>query len=232
MAGDGALAERLARVEAGIADAVRDAGRDPGDVTTIVVTKFHPATLVRELAGLGVVDVGENRQQEASEKSAELADLELRWHFIGQLQSKKARLVSGFATAVHSLDRLSLVTALGSALAAREPRTTLDGFIQVNLTDDTARGGVRPGDLDAFAESVLATDGIRLRGLMAVAPLDVEPRAAFEAVRLLGERLRTVAPEATALSMGMSGDYREAVLEGATHLRIGTAITGNRPLAG
>ena len=232
MTGDGALAERLARVDASIADAVREAGRDPAEVTPIVVTKFHPASLVRELAGLGIVDVGENRQQEASEKSAELADLGLRWHFIGQLQSKKARQVVGFATAVHSLDRLSLVTALGSALAARERGTTVDGFIQVNLTDDAARGGVRPGDLDAFAESVLATDGIRLRGLMAVAPLDAEPRAAFEAVRLLGERLRTVAPEAAALSMGMSGDYREAVLEGATHLRIGTAITGNRPLAG
>ena len=232
MAGDGALAERLARVTQSVNDAVRDAGRDAADVTTIVVTKFHPASLVRELADLGVVDVGENRQQEASEKSAQLADLALRWHFIGQLQSKKAKQVLAFASAIHSLDRPSLVTALGSALAAGEPRTTVDGFIQLNLTDDAARGGVRPGDLDSFAESVLATDGIRLRGLMAVAPLDGEPRAAFARVRELSERLRRVAPQATALSMGMSGDYREAVLEGATHLRIGTAITGNRPVAG
>jgi len=232
MAGDGALAERLARVSASVADAVRESGREPHDVTTIVVTKFHPASLVRELATLGVVDVGENRQQEASEKSAALADLPLRWHFIGQLQSKKAKQVLAFANAIHSLDRLSLVAALGSALAAGQTGATIDGFIQLNLTDDPARGGVRPGDLDSFTESVLATGGIRLRGLMVVAPLDGEPRAAFAAVRELSERLRLVAPDATALSMGMSGDYREAVLEGATHLRIGTAITGNRPLAG
>lgn len=232
MTGDGALAERLARVTASVADAVRDSGREPGEVTTIVVTKFHPASLVRELAGLGVVDVGENRQQEASEKSAELADLPLRWHFIGQLQSKKARQVLAFASAIHSLDRGSLVTALGAAQAGADGAAQIDAFIQLNLTDDPARGGVRPGDLESFAESVLATDGIRLRGVMAVAPLDGDPRAAFATVRRLGERLRTIAPEATALSMGMSGDYREAVLEGATHLRIGTAITGKRPLAG
>ena len=214
---------------------MREAGRDPAEVTTIVVTKFHPASLVRELAALGVRDVGENRQQEASEKSAELSDLDLRWHFIGQLQSKKTRAVLAFATAIHSLDRPSLVTALGAALAPdprNQPRGEIDAFIQVNLSDDTGRGGVNPADLEKFAESVVATDGIRLRGLMAVAPLESDARAAFARVRALSDRLRAVAPDATALSMGMSGDYREAVLEGATHLRIGTAITGNRPAAG
>ncbi|WP_411700254.1 YggS family pyridoxal phosphate-dependent enzyme [Conyzicola sp.] len=223
------LADRLALVRSAVADAVREAGRAESDVTTIVVTKFHPASLVRELAALGVTDVGENRQQEASEKAAKLADLALSWHFIGQLQSKKARAVLAFASAIHSLDRSSLVTALGNAL---EPGTGVDAFIQLNLTDDQARGGVRPADLESFAESVLATDGIRLRGLMAVAPLDSDPRAEFARVRELGERLRALAPDATDLSMGMSGDFRAAVLEGATHLRIGTAITGNRPVAG
>ena len=208
---------------------MREAGRDESEVTTVVVTKFHPASLVRELAALGVADVGENRQQEASDKAADLADLELVWHFIGQLQSKKTRPVLAFASAIHSLDRLSLVSALGKALA---PGDSIDAFIQLNLTDDPGRGGVSPDDLEPFAESVLATDGIRLRGLMAVAPLDNRPREAFARVRTLGERLRTLAPDATGLSMGMSGDFREAVLEGATHLRIGTAITGNRPNPG
>ena len=222
------LADRLASVRSAVADAVREAGRDEAEVTTIVVTKFHPASLVRELAALGVADVGENRQQEASEKAAELADLGLRWHFIGQLQSKKTRSVLAFASAIHSVDRLSLVSALGNALDG----ATIDAFIQLNLTDDTARGGVQPADLESFAESVLATDGIRLRGLMAVAPLGIDAREAFASVRTLGERLRSIAPDATDLSMGMSGDFRAAVLEGATHLRIGTAITGNRPNPG
>jgi len=215
-----------------IADAVREAGRDPADVTTIVVTKFHPASLVRELAELGVADVGENRQQEAAEKSAELAGLGLHWHFIGQLQSKKTRGVLEFASAIHSLDRGSLVTAIDNAYASDPDRTPVDAFIQLNLTDDPARGGIDPGQLEPFAESVLAARGIRLRGLMAVAPLDSDPRAAFARVRALGETVRAMEPTATALSMGMSGDFREAVLEGATHLRIGTAITGNRPASG
>ncbi|GAB3606668.1 YggS family pyridoxal phosphate-dependent enzyme [Conyzicola nivalis] len=223
------LADRLALVRSAVADAVREAGRAESEVTTIVVTKFHPASLVRELAALGVTDVGENRQQEASEKAAELADLDLAWHFIGQLQSKKTRAVLAFASAIHSLDRPSLVTALGNAL---EPGASVDAFIQLNLTDDPARGGVRPVDLEPLAESVLATDGIRMRGLMAVAPLDSDPRAQFARVRKLGERVQRMAPDATDLSMGMSGDYRAAILEGATHLRIGTAITGNRPVAG
>jgi pyridoxal phosphate enzyme (YggS family) len=224
------LADRLALVRSAVADAVREAGRDEREVTTIVVTKFHPAGLVRELAALGVADVGENRQQEASEKAAELSDLVLNWHFIGQLQSKKTRSVLSFASAIHSLDRLSLVTALGTALDASGG--SIDAFIQLNLTDDPARGGVRPDDLESFAEPVLATAGIRLVGVMAVAPLDARPREAFARVRSLGERLQTLAPDATGLSMGMSGDFREAVLEGATHLRIGTAITGNRPNPG
>ncbi len=219
------LAERLATVRAEIVQAARDAGRDPGEVTTIVVTKFHPASLVRELAGLGVRDVGESRHQEALAKSAELDDLDLRWHFIGQLQSNKARQVRRYASAVHSVDRAALVTAL-----AGEP--VLDVFLQVNLTDDVGRGGARPEDLGALAELVLSTPGLRLRGLMAVAPLNADPRAAFARVHGYSERLLEIAPEASALSMGMSGDFRAAILEGATHLRIGSAITGNRPARG
>lgn len=220
------LADRLASVQGSIADAARDAGRSPNEITTIVVTKFQPTTLIRELAALGVKDVGENRHQEARAKARELADLELRWHFVGQLQSKKARQVREYASVIHSVDRASLVDAL------RSDEASVDCFVQVNLTDDPWRGGVSPDGLDALVEHVLGTPGLRLRGLMAVAPLDEPPRPAFARVRLLSERVQRNAPEASALSIGMSHDFREAILEGATHLRIGTAITGNRPDAG
>jgi PLP dependent protein len=221
-----ALAERLAAVQGTIADAARDAGRSPSEITTIVVTKFQPATLVAELASLGVHDIGENRHQEAQAKAAELADLELRWHFVGQLQSKKARQVRSYATAIHSVDRTSLVDAL------RSDEASVDCFVQVNLTDDPSRGGVAAEGLDALVGHVLDTPGLHLRGLMAVAPLGEPARPAFARVRLLSERIAAIAPQATDLSIGMSHDFREAILEGATHLRIGTAITGNRPDAG
>jgi pyridoxal phosphate enzyme (YggS family) len=219
------LAERLASVDGEIAEAARAAGRDPVELTRIVVTKLHPAALVRELAGLGVRDVGENRHQEAAAKAAELADLDLSWHFVGQLQSNKAKAVRGYADAVHSVDR----TSLADALAGQAP---LDVFLELNLTGDPGRGGVDPAHLEPLAEHVLSTPGLTLRGVMAVAPLDEQPRAAFSRVREASERLRRLAPHATAISAGMSGDFREAILEGATHLRIGTAITGKRPARG
>ena len=217
--------ERLARVASGVSDAARAAGRDPAEITTIVVTKFHPVELVRELHALGVRVVGENRHQEAQGKSAETADLEgLRWHFVGQLQSKKARQARRYATAVHSLDRESVVDALGV-----DDGTVVDGFVQVNLTDDPGRGGVPEGDVDALVERVLSAPGLRLRGVMAVAPLDEPARPAFERLRLVSERVRRAAPDAVLISAGMSHDYADAIAEGATHLRIGTAITGSRP---
>lgn len=218
------LEARLASVTAEVAQAARDAGRNPAEITTIVVTKFHPAALVRELADLGVRDFGESRHQEAQPKIAELADLAATWHFIGQVQSKKARQVRSYVDVIHSVDRPSLVDALAGG--------PLDVFIQVNLTDDPARGGAQPDDLASLAERVASTEGLKLRGLMAVAPLESEPRREFARVRTLSERLRAAHPEASGLSMGMSGDFREAILEGATHLRIGTAITGNRLLHG
>ena len=217
------LAERLAIVQAQVADATREAGRAPGTVTTIVVTKFHPAALVTELAGLGVRDVGENRHQEASSKAIEVDDDRLTWHFVGQLQGNKAAAALEYARVVHSVDRTSLVTALAKTGRA------VDVFLQLNLTDDPGRGGVHPDDLAALAETTLAAGPLRLRGLMAVAPLGEQPRAAFARVRAASEVLQRLAPDATDLSMGMSGDFREAIAEGATHLRIGTAITGNRP---
>jgi PLP dependent protein len=225
------LEARLASVRDGIASAARAAGRSPDELTLVVVTKFHPASLVRELAALGVTDVGENRHQEAQAKAAELADLDLTWHFVGQLQSKKARQVRRYADVVQSLDRASVVDALAPTADDPSPRV-IDGFVQVSL-DPTgeSRGGVRPSEVEALVERVLATGSIRLRGVMAVAPLGVPPRPAFAALRMVSEQVRLLEPAATAISAGMSGDYAEAVAEGATHLRIGTAITGNRPPA-
>ncbi|WP_411720841.1 YggS family pyridoxal phosphate-dependent enzyme [Mycetocola sp.] len=222
------LAERLARVQAGIADAAAAASRPASDITTIVVTKFHPAALLRELHELGLRNFGENRHQEATAKAQELADLQdLTWHFVGQLQSKKARQVAGYAGVVHSIDRPALVTVLGA------PRDhPLDCFVQVNLTSDPARGGVAPSELQLLVEQVLDTPALRLLGVMAVAPLDEEPRRAFARLRALSETVTTLAPDADRISAGMSHDYREAIAEGATHLRIGTAITGNRPVPG
>jgi pyridoxal phosphate enzyme (YggS family) len=217
------LLERLKTVEADVRDAAREAGRDPERITTIVVTKFHPASLVRELYAAGVRDFGENRHQEAQAKAAELSDLALTWHFIGQLQSKKARQVRGYASVIHSLDRPSVVDAIAS------DETVIDCFVQLNLTDDPARGGVQDDDLERMTEQVLSTAGLRLLGVMAVAPLGEEPRQAFARVRAASERIMALAPGASFISAGMSADYREAILEGATHLRIGSAITGNRP---
>jgi hypothetical protein len=220
------LAERLDSVRSAVADAAAEAGRDVADITTVVVTKFHPASLVRELADLGVTQVGENRHQDAAPKAAQLTDLDLTWHFVGQLQSNKVRAVLGYASVIQSVDRDSVV---GAIAAVGSP---VDVFLQLNLTDDPNRGGVGEAGLNALAERVLEHPSLRLRGLMAVAPLGQDARSAFERVRLTSERLRRIAPDASALSMGMSGDFREAILEGATHLRIGTAITGKRPDAG
>jgi pyridoxal phosphate enzyme (YggS family) len=222
------LSERLRSVDDRIAAAAADAGRDPSELTRIVVTKFHPASLVRELFELGVRDVGENRHQEAAAKAQELADLDLSWHFVGQLQSNKARAVRRYAGTVHSVDRESLV----DALAAREGEADLGVFIELNLTDDPGRGGVDPAEAERLAERVAAAPGLRLLGVMAVAPLGAEPRPAFARVRSVSDSIRSIVPGATAISAGMSDDFADAIAEGATHLRIGTAITGKRSTTG
>jgi len=219
------LSQRLAEIDEQIADAARAASRDLSSITRIVITKFHPASLVRELHALGVREFGESRHQEAQPKVAELADLDARWSFVGQLQSKKARQVRAYCQAIHSVDRDSLI----SALTSDDSASSIDVFVQVNLTDDAGRGGVMPRELDAFVDRVANASGIRLRGLMGVAPLGEDPRPSFAALRSLSERVGAQHPNAQALSMGMSEDFADAIAEGATHLRIGTAITGKRP---
>ncbi|GAA3623546.1 YggS family pyridoxal phosphate-dependent enzyme [Microbacterium awajiense] len=221
------LATRLDEVDARIAGAARSVGRDPAELTRIVVTKFHPAALVRELHALGVRDVAENRQQEFTAKAVDVGDLDdLRWHFVGQLQTKKARAVRSVASAVHSVDRERVADALDAAGAERPP---LDVFLQVNLTDDPARGGVEPSGLEHLAEHAASCQTLRVRGIMAVAPLGEPPASAFERLAGYAQRLRKVVPDATWMSAGMTADFAEAIAAGATHLRIGTAITGDRP---
>lgn len=223
---DAALSDRLAAVDARIADAARAAHRDPHDITRIVVTKFHPVSLVADLYALGVRDVGENRQQELTAKRAETGGLDgLGWHFIGQAQTNKARAVRAASHAVHSVDR----TRIADALDAAEGDGILDVLLQVNLTDDVGRGGVEPDGVEKLAAHVAGLETVHLRGVMAVAPLDEEAARAFERLRRSSDAVRRVVDDAHWISAGMTGDFPEAVAMGATHLRIGSAITGPRP---
>lgn len=229
--GEDDLARRLIEVDERITDAARAAGRDPREISRIVVTKFHPAALVERLYALGVRDVGENRQQELTAKAAEVGGTPgLRWHFIGQAQTNKARAIRASASVVHSVDRIKIADALDAAGEADEG--ALDVLLQVNLTDDPGRGGVAPAELEALAEHAAGCATLRVRGVMAVAPLDEEPAVAFERLAGHARTVRRVVPEATWVSAGMTGDFAEAIFAGATHLRIGTAITGPRPPRG
>ncbi|MGI4896559.1 MAG: YggS family pyridoxal phosphate-dependent enzyme [Janthinobacterium lividum] len=231
------LAERLVAVRARIAAAANAVGRDPAELTLVVVTKFFPASDLRELARLGVCDVGESRDQEAAAKAAELGPEfpDLRWHFIGQLQTNKVRSVAGYADVVHSVDRTKLVTALDHAALRSERDVTC--FVQVDLAPalgdppDVARGGVEPAGVLAVADAIRGSQRLRLGGLMAVAPPETDPGHAFAVLADLAATLRGQHPGAVSLSAGMSADLEAAVAAGATHLRVGGAVLGTRPAA-
>jgi hypothetical protein len=227
------LAGRLAAVSARIDSKLRTIGRARDEITLIVVTKNHPVDLPLELYGLGCRDLGENRDQEAGPKASELRALlgdqpKPTWHFVGQLQSNKAKRVAEYADVVHSVDRFSLLQALISA--SEERANPLNVFLQVNLTDDPNRGGVQPEAIETFAESVLSANGLRLLGVMAVASLEGQEERDFDLIQTLSKRLQRMSGDAKYISAGMSGDFELALEYGATHLRIGTAITGNRPI--
>ncbi|GAA5151137.1 YggS family pyridoxal phosphate-dependent enzyme [Nocardioides marinquilinus] len=224
------VAARLAEVRGRIARACGTVGRDPDEVTLVVVTKYFPAADVRILADLGVRDVGENRHQEASEKAAECADLGLAWHFIGGLQSNKAAAVAGYCDVVESVDRVKLVNGLQRG--AHERSHPLDVLLQVSLDPPEQaenRSGVEPADLEPLARAVEDAGMLRLRGLMAVAPLDHDPAEAFDRLAAIHRDLLAVHPGADLLSAGMSGDLEAAVERGATHVRVGSAVLGSRP---
>ena len=225
----GELETRLAEVRERIERACEASGRSSADLTLVVVTKFFPASDVRLLADLGIRHVGENRHQEAVEKAAECADLGLDWHFIGALQSNKAAAVAGYADVVQSVDRAKLVGGLSRG--ALERGAVVDCLVQVSLDPPGAdgRSGAEPDAVAALAERILETEGLRLRGVMGVAPLGGDARAAFAELGETASVVRRIAPEATWISAGMSGDLEQAVHEGATHLRIGSAVLGPRP---
>jgi hypothetical protein len=220
------LAGNLAEVRDRISAACAAAGRDPGELTLIAVTKTRPVSDVRLLSGLGVTDVGENRDQEAAPKAAACADLSLTWHFIGQLQTNKVSHVIRYADVVHSVDRGRLVRALGAA--ARSADRLVSCLVQVSLDGDPSRGGVPPAGVPEVAEQIEAEAGLRLGGVMAVAPLGMAPAEAFTALRKCSDSARSVRLGATIISAGMSGDLEPAIECGATHLRIGTALLGAR----
>jgi pyridoxal phosphate enzyme (YggS family) len=223
------LAANLARLQQRIRAAAVAAGRGADEVGLVVVTKFFPASDVRLLAHLGVTDVGENRHQEAEAKAADCAELGLRWHFIGGLQSNKATAVAAYADVVESVDRAKLLAPLSRG--ALQHGRTVDVLIQVSLDrpEHGDRAGVAPDDLAALAEATARAEGLALRGLMAVAPLGEDPAAAFDRLAGIRDRFLTDHPDATSLSAGMSGDLEQAVAAGATHVRVGSAVLGSRP---
>jgi PLP dependent protein len=223
------LALRLAEVRGRIAKACEAAGREASELTLVAVTKTRPASDVRLLSELGVTDIGENRDAEAAPKAAECADLgleNLTWHFIGQLQTNKCASVVRYASVVHSVDRHRLIGALGKA--ARRAGRVIECLVEVSLDGDPARGGAVAGEVPALAEALAAEEGLVLGGVMAVAPLSMPPADAFARLRVSAAAVREVRPGATVISAGMSGDLEAAVEAGATHLRIGTALLGDR----
>lgn len=228
------LARNLDDVHQRIARGCADAGRDPSGVTLVVVTKYFPASDVLLLHHLGVRHFGENRDQEAGEKFrqvrrsiAEAGDQDPTFHFVGQLQSNKARHVAGYADVVQSVDRRRVVDALGKGAHVADRHISV--LLQVSLDGDTSRGGALPEDLPELADAVAAQGLLRLAGVMAVAPVGADPDAAFTRLREVADGIRARHPGADWVSAGMSGDLEAALRNGATHLRVGTAILGSRP---
>jgi pyridoxal phosphate enzyme (YggS family) len=230
------LRDNLAAVRSRIEQGCAAAGRSSADITLIAVTKFFPVTDAALLAGLGVTDLGESRDQDASVKSAELAELTkvaVRWHFIGRLQSNKARSVARYADLVHSVDRPGLADALEDG-ARRADRPALEVLVQLSLDSAAAeatpagRGGGAASELLRLADRIAGSEALRLAGIMAIAPLEGDPDQAFDHLAEVAERLRKNHPAAGIVSAGMSDDLEAALRHGATHVRIGTALLGRR----
>jgi pyridoxal phosphate enzyme (YggS family) len=222
------LEQNLRDVRARIDAAARAAGREPSSVALLAVSKTWPADDVRALAAVGQVDFGENRAQELLDKAAALGDLSVRWHFVGQLQRNKAAAVARLGAVVHSVDRRSLADVLDRV--GQDTGRPLPVFVQVDLAGQAGRGGAAPEDVPALADAVAGCDGLDLRGLMAVAPLGEPPGPAFERLAAVAARVRADHPGAVDLSAGMSGDLEAAIAVGATVVRVGTALFGDRPL--
>jgi pyridoxal phosphate enzyme (YggS family) len=224
------LSLRYDQVQARIADAASKSRRTRAEIELIVVTKTHPASLVAELVDLGQLAFGENKDQEAKPKAELLSQLRpdaaASWHFVGQLQSNKVKSVLSYADVIHSLDRSSLLKELAKQLANSGKQVS--AFIELNLTDDPNRGGLAPDSIKQFAERAAEVENLEVLGLMAVAGLGVDPRVDFERVQKHSQTLQEVVASANKLSLGMSADFEQAIEFGATHLRVGSEITGPR----
>jgi hypothetical protein len=231
------LQSSLAAVRARIAEACAAADRDPSEITLVAVTKTFPVSDIMLLNQLGVTDIGENRDSEAAPKAAACAaaGLAVRWHFVGQLQVNKVASVAGYADVVHSVDRTRLAEALGRR--ARAAGRVISCLIQVSLDDpgqhagrDSAgRGGAAPAEVGDLAAAITAHDSLRLAGVMGIAPLGEPARPAYARLARVAETVQAAYPGAHVISAGMSADMGEAIAEGATHVRIGTALLGGRP---
>lgn len=221
------LAAGLEAVRGRVDAACAAAGRQPDEVVLVAVTKTWPASDVALLRDLGVRDAGENKDAEAAAKASEVDGV--RWHFVGQLQTNKARSVASYASVVHSLDRARLARALSDG--AERAGRALDVLVQVDLDEgaDPGRGGALPADVPELAALAAGLPGLRLAGVMAVAPRGADPRTAFARLAQVSVLLRRDHPGATVVSAGMSGDLEAAIAEGATHVRVGTALLGHRP---
>lgn len=233
------LGRRLDAVRARLDAACRAAGRDPGEVGLLAVTKTVAAADVAVLLDLGLTAFGENRVQEAGDKVVEVAALRPeatpRWHLVGTLQRNKARAVAGWADRVESVDSVRLADALDAAV-----RRAVDGgaragrlpvLLQYSVDGDPKRGGVSVDGLLPLARYVAGCDGLQLAGLMVVAPMGADPDAVFSDVAVVASRLRAAFPQAETVSAGMSADLEAAVRHGSTLVRVGTALVGERPLA-
>lgn len=212
------IAERWQSVQANVARACERAGRTLTEVTIVAVSKTHPAAAVREAAAAGATDFGENYAQELASKMGECGDV--RWHFIGRLQRNKARLVAGHVALIHAVDTVELAVEIGKRSTAVQPI-----LLAVNAANEVTKGGVTLHDVPVIAAALARVANVRLDGLMTMPPPDVDPRPHFEAVRALRDQLGL-----PVLSMGMSADFEQAIASGATHVRIGTAIFGARPV--
>ena len=227
----GTPCERLQAVQARIARAVSESGRDAAAVSLLAVSKTFDAVAVRDLAACGQREFGENYVQEALDKQAALRGLPLEWHFIGPIQSNKTRAIAGHFSWVHSIDRLKIAERLSAQRPAGLP--PLQVCIEVNVSSEASKGGVAPSELPALAEAVSKLTGLQLRGLMAIpapTPDVAAQRTAFRQVREQFDALRARGYALDTLSMGMSGDLEAAILEGATIVRVGTALFGERTI--
>jgi len=213
------IAERLAAIRARIEAACASAGRDPKTVTLVAVSKGHPASAIREAAAAGASDFGENYAQEFAGKRGDAGDV--RWHFIGRLQRNKAKLVAGQVELIHAVDSLELAQELGKRAGRVQPI-----LLSVNVAGEASKGGLTAAAVPELAAQLADVANIRLDGLMTMPPPDVDPRPFFEQLRALAEQLKL-----PVLSMGMSDDFEIAIACGATHVRVGTAIFGPRPVA-